>query len=389
MRIRPFAAYRFQGDRGISFQEVLCPPYDAVDVALEQRLRKRAVNAIHLELPRFDCGGYSESRRVWRAWCRQGYLAQDPLPSLYLCRQRFRYRNRGVERWGFFAEGGLQPFWKGVFPHEKTFEKAKRDRRRLLQTLRVNTSPVFLIYQDPGRRILAKLKSGVAFGDWVIRGLSLEGMEYDLWRVSQARWIGDFQRSFGDRSVLIADGHHRYSVAYEFCRNSGEPERLLSYFTAAQDPGLLILPTHRVVAYSRSLEGRIARFCRWEKTFNSSHPQAKLSVKEGGDSVGVFFRGRSGILRPQSFLALKGEADHLGACWVHRYLLQNGRTPVFYTHHAGEALRRVKQTNGIAFFLKPFTIQEIWRLVRRRILLPEKSTYFYPKISTGLVFRAF
>jgi uncharacterized protein (DUF1015 family) len=198
--LEPFAGVRF-ADAALS--DHLCPPYDVIAPELAAKLRKSPQNAIYVELPE---GEYERAASLWAGWLEAKVVARDPKPSFYVCEQTFERGGKTRRRLGLFGALRLEPPGGAVMPHENTFAKPREERMRLLKAMRINTSPVFGTFRDPGR-VLESAAAGL--GPPAAEGVDAQGSFYRLWRVDEpglaARLGGAVDRS----KALIADGHHR------------------------------------------------------------------------------------------------------------------------------------------------------------------------------------
>lgn len=374
--VRPFPGIRFDPAR-VSLGRALCPPYDVIPQDLARRYRADPGNAIHLELPEGEGEEkYQRAAALWADWTRAGLIAADPEPSVYVCEERFRHGGRGYRRLGFLAALGVSPrASKQVICHERTLSKPKEDRLNLLRAVRANISPIFGLVPDASgavRRSLSKTRKRKpdAFGKMS------SGVVYRLWRVggSEARRLCGLLKT---KKVLIADGHHRFAVSQELYRQ--EPTRanetLLAYLCPEEDSGLVMLPTHRVVAERRSFPTGDA--CRSLKDL-----LGRLERSRNPYACGIY-DGSYALVEPRS----SGCRSGMGVEYVAKGLLKDVPPDVIrYTHEARTA-KEWADAGGVAVLVKSSPVGQIRKAVASVGLLPQKSTYFYPKVATGLVFK--
>lgn len=357
--VRPFPGIRFS-DRDLT--RVLCPPYDVIGPEQAKRLRAEPGNAIHLELP----AGYDEAAALWSEWLRKGVLRSDKKPGVYVIEERFG----GKKRIGFLAALGVRD---SILPHERTLSKHKEDRAKLLEATRVNLSPIFGVFHDAGgaaRRVLRaqSRRRPDASG-------RLEGTAYKLWVVSDEKAVSALAKAMAPRPILIADGHHRFEV----CKAFGA-ETILSYFCPEEDPGLVVLPTHRVVARA-ALPAAAPR-----KPLKGLGPMlSKLKSSRDPYAFGLCEGGKFFLCEPKPMGCKSG----LCVEWLARHLVADiDPHDIRYTPDAVKALEMAREAGGCAVFVKPFAVAQIRKAVAKVGLLPQKSTYFFPKVATGLVFKA-
>jgi uncharacterized protein (DUF1015 family) len=429
--IRPFRALRFDpssvGDLGL----VVAPPYDVIEPEERRRLVARhPVNVVRLDLPAEEVGDapddrYRRAARTLAAWRSDGTLRKDPHPSLYVYEQTYRVPGTDVERTqrGFFARLRLEPYGSdgGVLPHERTLSAPKEDRYKLLRATGVNTSPVVGLYDDAARSVpglLAEVTARAA-------GVDLtddDGVRHRLWAITadgtgrDGEIAGGFVAAAARGPVTIADGHHRYETALRYrderrmtrsCEEDPAFDYLLMLFLEASEP-LTVLPTHRIVrgagqAASGLLE-RVGELFDVEPISSADELVAETragALASGGKGrFGLWTRdggarliARRAALRPE--LPPGGDALRhldvtvLGAA-LERLLGLDAeavaRGAVGYTKSADEAVAAVETGDAdAAFLLEPTPVASIEAVARDGDVMPQKSTYFYPKALTGLV----
>ena len=382
--VRPFRGLYFASSRA-PLSRVLCPPYDVIGPEQARRLRREALNAVHLELPEGSgARKYRNAARTLRRWIRSGVLVRDEEPAFYVCEERFRFGGRLRRRLGFLAALGVSPSAaKAVLRHERTLAKPKADRLRLLKAVRANTSPVFGIFPDARKTVRRALAFASRSGP-LASGTAPAGARYRLWRLSDPRCLAVIRRSLARKSILIADGHHRYEASRRYWESSRSPalETTLAYLCPEEDAGLIVLPTHRIAGAALAAAAR--RTCRLRPC--RSRPELLRRLERCADPYAF------GLCREGHWLAVpksrRGCRSGLCVEWLARVLLR-GLKPerILYTPDAAKACALAKKLKGAAVFVKPFRVSQIRRAVRAVGLLPPKSTYFYPKIATGLAFK--
>ena len=380
--VRPFRGVRYAA---AGLGAALCPPYDVISPELAKSLRRRARNAVSLELPQGEgAARCARASTLWRRWRGDGTLILDPVPAFYVVEERYRLHGRARLRRGFLAAlGASSAAARAIVPHERTLSKPKVDRLRMLNALRVNVSPIFGVFADATggvRRALA----AAARARPVARGKSHAGVGYRLWRVSDPRLVSALRRAMAPRSILIADGHHRYEVSRIHHRRTRLPgsDAVLAYLVPDEDAGLAVLPTHRIAA--RSLLARAGELASLKKFPSLRALEKALARSDNPYAFGLVEKGfHLGV--PAS---AGGCRSGLAVEWLGGRLLAGLRPEeMSYTHDAVLAGRKARSARGAAVLVKPFTVAQV-RLAAKAVgLLPQKSTYFFPKIATGLVFR--
>jgi uncharacterized protein (DUF1015 family) len=332
------------------------PPYDVI--APEERARYLAAdphNVVHLTLNDSE----EEAGRLYREWLDEGVLVRDAAPAAWAVRQDYVGPD-GVarRREGIAASLRVEPYeTRVVLPHERTHTGPKESRLRLLRAAEAELEPIFLLYDGE-----PPLAPPAAESD-------LEAGGTQLWRADG----GALPAFFAERQLLIADGHHRYETALAYAAERGTPEsaRMLVVLVSTSDPGLEIFPTHRVFAGRPDLE------LAGEPHASVAAALEALAAEPHDRAVAVAYRaGRAAIVH--------GEPGELDVELVDRF----GHDGIAYTPDATEAVRRVDAGEAdIAFLLRATRIEDVFERARRGEVMPQKTTYFFPKLLSGLLFH--
>ena len=403
---------------------VYAPPYDVISQDQQRRyLARSPYNIVRLILGPSpdDQGWHAEAAATLEAWASQGVLVRDPTPRFYGYRQHFTLPDghRHV-RTGCIGRMRLCAWREGVYRHEHTRTGPRIDRLRLTRATRMNLSPIFGLYYDPSGELARWLEPpaqpALDFQDE-------EGVRQIVWPIEDAGTIARIVQGMSNREVVIADGHHRYetALAYQAERRAaeGDPAQLrpydyaLIYLTASEDPGLCILPSHRVVAGGPTIQSR-RLLPALERDFDLLPLRDSRSLSEpvaeaarGTVAIGLCLREAGswvlrlkdlGIARRAAKACGSDDLAELGVCVLQNLILEPhlGISPevlatterVSYTIHETEARERVRSGKAqAAFILNPTTVEQVWQAAQRGMTLPQKSTYFYPKLLTGLVFN--
>jgi len=360
--ISPFRGWRYQ----TNLAKLLCPPYDIVSPKAAALLRRQPHNAAHLEIPAgTGAQRFHNAAKLWKKWTAQGILRQDQQPSFYISEERFTFNGRPRKRTGFLAALDVRD--PHIIQHERTLPKPKAERLSLLRKLRVNTSPIFGVFPDPDSRIRQILKRITKTPPSASTG------KIRIWRVHDPKTIQALTKAVQNRDLLIADGHHRYNVS----RLAGA-RTVLAYLCPEQDPGLIVLPTHRIVA-RRGLAKQAQKLCRITACKSAAQLLRRLQSSRNPYAFGLKDQGLW-LAEPNS---ARGCRSGLSVEWVERNLLQDAaREEITYTPDARAAL-----ATPSAIIIKPLTVSAVRLAARRCGLLPPKTTYFFPKVFAGLVFK--
>lgn len=399
----------------------LAPPYDVLDVAGKQALVARDPrNFVVIDLPHVPAkqagpqAVYDQAAATLAAWLSDGTMTRDAAPTIYVYRQSYAHGGRSFVRKKFFARLRLEEFGKGsVFPHEQTFGGPKEDRFLLTKATRTNLSPIFGLYEDPANGISTRLEAACDGAPIAIG--KLDGVDNKLWAVTDAALIADVTRMMAEKAVYIADGHHRYGTGLNYRKwvseqggiSADHPANfVLCVFCAMEDAGLLILPTHRVLPGLNVPAAALKADAQLDvlalDVSNADDVPTALA-KYGPQAVALFNASDGGysVVRPKDAAILRDIAkEHsdawrrLGLAFLHAYLLDRVVTPkvaggtapeIHYVKSASEAVAEAKQTGGSVFLLQSTTMQEMADVCKAGDLMPQKSTFFYPKLASGLV----
>jgi uncharacterized protein (DUF1015 family) len=424
-RVLPFSGWRYAP--GIDLDSVAAPPYDVIDAAGRAALAGRDEhNVVHLTLPQPDPAAgrtaYQIAADIAAAWRAQGILRPDPAPALYLLRQQFHLPDgRAAERRGFIGQLRLAAWGQGILPHERTFPQAKADRLALLKATGLHDSPIFTVFQDRGGevgRILTaaqKQPPAAAYRDD-------HGDVHELWRGDDPDLIAHLTALMQERTLYVADGHHRYetALAYQVWRQQeggGEAagrgaDYCLAYFAAMEDPGLVILPTHRLVMCKGRVEAE-PLLAALEADFDllSLADEAELIAELERHLAGAAVFGLVLQNLPPYLLRLRPHpaqqrvllADHpapvaaLPVAILQSLVLgpyfgvsadpQTQKAQLQFEPDAASAAAHVRAGRAAAALLtRPTSLIQLRRLADAGCVAPPKATYFYPKLPSGLVF---
>jgi uncharacterized protein (DUF1015 family) len=380
--VKPFRGVRYAA---ASLDASLCPPYDVIGAELGKTLRARPRNAVFLELPQGEgTARYAKAKAAWKKWTTDGTLARDARPAFYVVEETYRLDGRTRVRRGFLAALGATPkAARAIIPHERTLSKPKADRLRMLNALRVNVSPIFGVFADPSGAA-RKALAAAAKDKPVARGKSHAGVGYRLWRTDDPALVSALTRALAPRSILIADGHHRYSVSRDHHKATRLPgsDAVLTYLVPDEDQGLVVLPTHRVAA--QSLFARAESLAALTRLPTLGALEKSLAAAKNPYAFGLIEKG-FWLGTPKS---AGGCRSGLAVEWLGEKLFAGTRPDeLSYTPDAAIAAKRAKASGGAAVLVKPFTVAQVRRAAKAVGLLPQKSTYFFPKIATGLAFR--
>jgi uncharacterized protein (DUF1015 family) len=354
--VKPFRAVRYTGAAG-SLADLVAPPYDAVDEAERARLFTRSpYNVVHVTLPESP----DEAGRLYRDWLSAGVLEEDDELATWLVVERYVGPD-GVprERRGVAASLAAEPYESGaVLPHERTHPQIREERLRLLRATRVQPEPIFLLTDTPLDL------------DVPDRAPEVEVDGTRLWRLATLDLA-----ALSEPELLIADGHHRYESTLELGRELGpRGARIMALIVSVHDPGLHVFPTHRVFAGRPDLrDSRDGEACA-----SLADALARLADEPFGRSAAVAYRR-------ESIELVRGSEGELDVELVDRY----GLGGIRYTPLAADAISAVDAGDAhVGFLLREPRVEDVFAFARRGERMPPKSTYFFPKPLSGLLFHA-
>jgi uncharacterized protein (DUF1015 family) len=434
--VAPLRGLRYDPKHVGALSQVIAPPYDVIDAALQNELYERhPANVIRLELNREEPGDdersnkYTRAAKFLREWRKQGVVMQEPAAALYVYHQEFEVEGRSFVRRGVMARVRLERFGTGsIHPHEETMSGPKQDRLLLTRACRANLSQVFGLYPDPAGEVQAVLDAAVE-GQPPLEATDHLGVRSRMWPVSAEGMATEVAGLMGPKPVFIADGHHRYETACNYrdevaaawaAEHGGQPlpddhpaNFVLMMLVGMSDPGLVVLPTHRLfvepaVATLKDLQARLgdafvtrpaatgpeAAPAVWAE-IEAENEQGTLGLYTAGDRTWTLARiTPAGRARMDAVAADHGPAwRSLGVSILHRLLVgellgaKQIPTPG-YVHLVREVVEGLGTGKyPLAALVMPATVADIRAVSETGERMPAKSTYFYPKLASGLVFN--
>jgi uncharacterized protein (DUF1015 family) len=427
--INAFRAYRYDLARVGSLGDVTAPPYDVIDPPLQDALyAKSPYNVIRMELNKetpADAEGHDRYTRAaghLRDWLAEGVLTQDAAPALYVYHQQFEVEGRAFTRRGFMARARLERFGEGkIFPHEETMPGPKADRLKLMHATAMNFSQIFGLFPDEEDAVQGRLESATLRTP-PLQATDHLGVVNRLWPVTDPKVVNEVCRRMHDRPIFIADGHHRYETALRYLeerrqagavRDAEAPANfVLMMLVSMSDPGLVILPTHRLVgglnevkaerlrellssAFDVEVVGQGDKGARdaWELMQGSQDVLGFGTVADGIWQLARFQAPeRMAEVAPQHSPVWRGLAVSVLHELVLNHLLAKGlggAPKCRYVHLLAEVTAAVRAREcGLAVLVPPATMAHVEEIAGQGEKMPPKSTYFYPKLLSGLVFNS-
>ncbi len=415
--IQPLPAIRY-ATRDVSTK--LAPPYDVLSDADKQALLQADPhNFVRIDLPHTPpkAAGpaklYADARADLEQWLADGVLTRDTAPAIYVYHQHYRSAGQDYVRKMFFARLRLERFGEGsVFPHEQTFGGPKEDRLALTKATETNLSPIFALYPDRGNEVAALL-DGALSGESLLSGV-LDNVKSDVWAVRDSAVVESVQALMRDKPVFIADGHHRYGTGLLYRewldqeRGGLDPDHpaqfVLCVLCAMEDDGLQILPTHRVLGKQRvdpEVLEKDPAIVMTPAAATTPDEVVQELAEHGPQAMSLFDGSREAyyVLKPQDPNLLAPLAQEhsvawrkLGLAFLHAYVLDQvvarsiGAEPeIQYVKATKAAVDIAVSGGGSAFLMQATTMDELRAVCQAGDLMPQKSTYFYPKLASGLI----
>ncbi len=412
--IHPFRAWRFSSEAG-AMNELICPPYDIISE--EQRkgyLARNPHNIIRLELPREGDDPYAEAGKTVKEWCENGTLVRDADAAFYVYDITFEVNNDQKNITGLLVGCEVTPFSEGVvLPHEWTLSKAKTDRLNLMKATGFNFSDIYSLYQADTKAILDEAMTAEPLTDVVDE----DGLRHRLWAITDAATIDTIQTIFADVKLYIADGHHRYETAVNFKNYRAEngipvagADRVMMMLVEMSHPGLVVFPTHRLIRDLADFDvDAMLTACEADfeivRDLSLDEANAKLQAAyDDGKKAFVCYTGdckatlltltnealMDTLLPDESDVSRQLDVNVLHSAILERVLgidKENMAQQInlTYTRILGEAIDGVNSgAFQCAFLLNPTRVSEIQGVAAAGEKMPQKSTYFYPKLITGL-----
>jgi len=396
----------------VSMEDVLAPPYDIITPEYREALYMQSqFNIVRIDFGKEEPGDdetenkYSRAAKYLDQWMEEGIFIRSNKPCFYVYEMSYSICNVRKRLIGFLCLVKLEELGSGsIHPHECTHSKPKQDRLNLMKACNANTSPIFSLYKSSDGNI-SEILSKISTTKPYLEAADIGGDVHRLWQISDAEEIRIMARELQDKAVFIADGHHRYETAYEFFRESslkgnpagaGTADHVLMFLTNMLDEGITILPTHRLIKdAAEDMEKVLAEYFEEEEVTGDFDIKKRLSGKSR--SFGFFRNGRESW----HLLTFKGgnlsdvppDLREIDVFVLHELILRRmsiQTTDIGYEMDVNKALEKVRSGEfGAAFFLNPTRVEDVEKSALSSVRMPPKSTYFYPKLLTGLVVNKF
>jgi uncharacterized protein (DUF1015 family) len=412
--VQPLRALHYDQRVAGPLQDLVSPPYDVIDEQQLEELKSRAAhNVVRVDLP-MGQGPYDEAARLLEEWQAEGALVRDGTPAIWALTQDYTGPDgQAKTRRGFFARVRVEEYGPGrVRPHERTHPGPKEDRLNLTRATKANMSPIFSLYSDPERRAWSALEPFTNDAPWG-EATDEDGTHNRLWRIDDPDAIAQVQEATRDAELLIADGHHRYETARVYADEiggEGEHRYVLMNLVAMEDEGLTVFPTHRLV-FDTTPETQEALASALREHFDITElgDTSELPPQQGDGPLEMGYLDahfkqpyrltlKSQDIADRALSEFPGPYRRLDTAVLEALLLKGplGLTDDDIDHQHGltysrtddEAIRMVRSGEvDLAFFLRPNPVRQVQEIAETGVNMPPKSTYFFPKVPTGLLFN--
>lgn len=426
VNIQPFRATYYNPARLSNLAEVLTPPYDIISAQQQDALYASHPHSfIRIDfgknLPTDHAGDnvYTRAAATLQNWLETGIFTHSPQPGLYLHTLNYQHGSRHLSRTDLFVLCEVTPFEdQRVLPHEKTLEGPKADRLQLMEATHAHLSPVFALYSDH-EGFFNGYAEQVQSRDPLFSFTDREGIAHTIWYDTDPEAITKIQQWFLERQIFIADGHHRYETALNYKRRHAADavrypaqDYVCMYLSNIYDPGLLVLPTHRLLKPSVPLPPcdvileRLRPYFSIESSDPAALPARLAKASEKETAIGMEMGGQGWLLKrkkglPDQMLTERSASYRsMDVSVLHDLILYDllefpkawAKDPDYILFSPDWAQIRTwlsNTTGSLGFCLNPTTVQELCGVALAGETMPPKSTYFYPKMPSGLLFARF
>jgi len=403
--VRPFQGVRYNTEK-VRIKDVVTQPYDKITPVMQETYyKKNDYNIVRVILPYDSPNKYEKAGKYLRAWLNAGILVQDKTSCIYPYHQEFTApTGERKTRKGFCAIIKLEDFSTGVvLPHERTLSKPKEDRLNLLRATKTHLGQIFMLYPDEKNFVTELLAPATSLLPVIeVEESFEEGVIHKIWKVTDGEIINEISKFMADKSVLIADGHHRYETALSYSRENPDAGYVMVTFVSTSDDGLVILPTHRALYNIKVEKNECLKALNNYFSVKKQHSLESLGIKRHTFGLYIdreFYRlelKNSSIMDRFVEPERSEEYKNLDITVLHSCIIEGilgiskesiaRKENIEYLRDAKQGIKGADSGRfSMLFLLPPTGIDEVRRISQKREAMPQKSTDFYPKLITGLV----
>jgi len=402
--VTPFRGIRYNPEGISNFSDVTAPPYDIISPQEKDNLYSRnPFNIVQIDFGKDQEGDDESKNRYTRAgahleqWLSSHVLIRDDKPVFYGYEVEYEMKGQNLRFRGLMCRVRIEPFSAGIIlPHEETHSKPKADRLNLLRATEANISPIFSLYSSVDQVTSRILFDSTQSQEPVVVATDTLGCTHRLWVIDDPAAIAAISSEIKPLPVFIADGHHRYETSLEYMmeRKGAPADRVLMFLANMEEPGLTALPTHRMIRVRRDeLVAGLSRAGRLTPMAMKPGQEDFLDSLSGRGAhcFGVYAASGKGYrleVEPGRYRGMAGPLGRLDVTVLHRYVFEEtlGVSEFAYEMDPSKAMAKVDEGDfGAAFFLNPTRLQELRDVALDGKRMPPKSTYFFPKLLTGMV----
>ena len=435
--VKAFKGLVYNKEKIENFSDVCTPPYDVIpkeeQIGFYERHPNNIIRLILNMASESDSENdnpHTRAAAFFNKWIDEDILVQDEQPAIYLTSVDFKDNSdQAITRYGMIVRVGLEPFEKGVvLPHEKTFSKVKSERLNLMKQCHANFSPIFSLYSDPQNTAISCLKENAQNREPDIAFTDTRGLDHKMWRITDKAVTDKVTAIMSDKILYIADGHHRYETALNYKKWAAENQPdfsdkhpanyVMMYISSMDEPGLTIFPAHRLLSgiepdVLNAFQEKAEKYCDISAfPFSSENREAvtadfldRLEANQPNKAVGLYIKNQSqfcmltakpGIMKDLFSKELPKALLDLDVTVLTRLILMemlgfdqamlDNEKIISYNSNARQAIDAVTNDGpDVVFVLNPTKIEQVKQVAQEGLIMPRKSTYFYPKVITGQV----
>jgi len=413
-QIKPFKAVYYNSRKIKDMEKVVSPPYDVISTEEQEYLHNLSpYNFTHIDFGKDASNDdkinnkYTRAKKIYAEWFEKDVLLKDSKPSIYFYKQDYKIMGQKNSRMGFVSLLELENEGESkVYPHENTHAEAIDDRLKLCEALKSNLSSIFVCYSDKDRKVEKIFNKHILTNEPIIDVEDNDKVHHKLWRLDDPSLIKEVSAALSDRQLFIADGHHRYEVAKEYqsrrlarkTNSSGQEafNYVMTYFTNIDSRGLQIFPMHRIIKHLPKNMKFLEEFFRIDKIKKKEDLPILLGrAGRNEHAFGLYMRGEIKLLRLKNRLLVekhvkKGSKEYkaLDATILKTFIFDRigiKSDDIIYSKDADLVMSMVEENRADAgFMMNPVKISELRAIALNGERMPPKTTYFYPKVLSGL-----
>ena len=415
-KVSPFKGWRYNPENINNIEDVFVPPYDVITPDEQQQYyRKSPHSYIRINLNNtHGSERYFSAANTLNMWIGSGILVEEVQPAIYLLSQSFEFNGAMVSRIGCICSLELSELGETVLPHEQTIDKHLDDRYNLMKSTKANSGQIFMCYKDDDM-ILEKIYNNIKSEPSV--KVDLDGVDYKIWSITNEATIEKFVNGMSNKTLVIADGHHRYKTAlkYEKNHNGLDPKEVMVTLVNSKNPGMQIMPTHRIIRGKKlsitEIKKEISHFFSYNEFQGVERLLVEMDKASSQKNILGMYHRKSNIgllLKFDAYNILDSEMSNqskelreLDTNILHSFLLKevfnidtNRQEDLNYLSYLRGNKSAIKMLDNeedydVVCFVNPPSLNDVFNIAERGETMPQKSTYFYPKVYSGLVTRCF